>query len=220
MNRRVLVVAVLVVAVVGFAIAALLYPQAKEPAYQPVTHAQTSAPQRTENLVRFHSPSFGPSDASVTVVEFFDPSCEACRAFYPIVKQMMEKHPQDIRLVLRYVPNHQGSEEAARILEAARKQDLFVPVIEALLDSQPAWHDDPQIVAAWQAAEQAGLNVEQAREQMMSANIDAALERDTADAKRLGVRGTPTFFVNGRPLTEFSAQQLYDLIKSEIDRRP
>lgn len=220
MNRRVLVVAVLVVAVVGFAIAALLYPQAKEPGYQPVTHAQTSAPQRTENLVRFHSPSFGPSDASVTVVEFFDPSCEACRAFYPIVKQMMEKHPQDIRLVLRYVLNHQGSEEAARILEAARKQDLFVPVIEALLDSQPAWHDDPQIVAAWQAAEQAGLNVEQAREQMMSANIDAALERDTADAKRLGVRGTPTFFVNGRPLTEFSAQQLYDLIKSEIDRRP
>ncbi len=220
MNRRVLVVAVLLVAVVGFAIAALLYPRAEEPAYQPVTNAHTSEPQRAENLVRFHSPSFGPSNASVTVVEFFDPSCEACRAFYPIVKQMMEKHPQDIRLVLRYVLNHQGSEEASRIIEAARKQGLFVPVIEALLDSQPAWHDDPQIVAAWQAAEQAGLNVEQAREQMMSADINAALEKDTADASRLGVRGTPTFFVNGRPLTQFGAQQLYDLIRSEIDRKP
>ena len=154
----------------------------------------------------------------MTVVEFFDPSCEACRAFYPIVKQMMDKHPQDIRVVVRYVLNHEGSEEAARIIEAARKQNLFVPVLEALLDSQPAWHDDAQVMAGWEAAERAGLDVQKARGQMHSADINAALSKDAADAQRLGIRGTPTFFVNGRVLTQFGAQPLYDLIRSEIDK--
>ncbi|UCJ18863.1 thioredoxin domain-containing protein [Pseudomonas sp. MM211] len=219
MSRRIVVVAVIVLAVIGFALAGFLYPREEAPVYQPVP-ADTGATEapRAANLVRFHSPSFGPANASVTVVEFFDPSCEACRAFYPIVKQMMDKHPGDIRLVLRYVLNHKGSEETARIIEAARKQDLFIPVIEAVLDSQPAWHDDPQVIAAWQAAERAGLDVPKAREDMMSADINAALEKDTADAQRLGVRGTPTFFVNGRPLTQFGAQQLYDLIRSELDK--
>ncbi|WP_275546068.1 thioredoxin domain-containing protein [Pseudomonas sp. Marseille-Q0931] len=219
MSRRILVILILTIAAIGFAVAVFLYPREEAPLYQATpASAQASATSAPTSLVRFHSPSFGPANAQVTVVEFFDPSCEACRAFYPIVKQMMEKHPDDIRLVLRYVLNHQGSEEASRIIEAARKQNLFVPVIEALLESQPKWHDDPKILAAWAAAEQAGLDVAKAREQMMSADITAALEKDTADAARIGVRGTPTFFVNGRPLTQFGAQPLYDLIKSEINK--
>lgn len=218
MSRRVLVVSIAAIAVFGFALAVIFYPREETVAYQAPSAGTPSAEKPSaENLVRFHSPSFGPANAQVTIVEFFDPSCEACRAFYPIVKQMMERHPDDIRLVLRYVLNHQGSEEASRILEVARKQGVFVPVIEALLDSQPKWHDDPQILAAWVAAEQAGLDVQNAREQLMSAEITAALEKDTADATRIGVRGTPTFFVNGRPLTQFGAQPLYDLIKSEIN---
>ena len=121
-------------------------------------------------------------------------------------------------MVVRYVLNHEGSEEAARIIEAARKQNLFVPVLEALLDSQPAWHDDAQVMAGWEAAERAGLDVQKARGQMHSADINAALSKDAADAQRLGIRGTPTFFVNGRVLTQFGAQPLYDLIRSEIDK--
>jgi protein-disulfide isomerase len=219
MSRRALVVVITLIAVIGFALAALFYPRQPVPSYQPGAQAtQTVEAPSAQNLVRFHSPSFGPADARVTVVEFFDPSCEACRAFYPIVKQIMDKHPKDIRVVIRYVLNHKGSEEAARIIEAARKQNLFVPVLEALLDSQPAWHDDAQVMAGWEAAERAGLGVQKAREQMNSADIDAALSKDAADAQRLGVRGTPTFFVNGRALTQFGAQPLYDLIRSEIDK--
>jgi len=218
MSRRTLVVVIGIIAVIGFALAALFYPGQPASDYLPAEAAQPAEAPTAQNLVRFHSPSFGPADARVTVVEFFDPSCEACRAFYPIVKQMMDKHPQDIRVVVRYVLNHEGSEEAARIIEAARKQNLFVPVLEALLDSQPAWHDDAQVMAGWEAAERAGLDVQKARGQMHSADINAALSKDAADAQRLGIRGTPTFFVNGRVLTQFGAQPLYDLIRSEIDK--
>ncbi|PAV68102.1 hypothetical protein WR25_02508 [Diploscapter pachys] len=131
---------------------------------------------------------------------------------------MMAKHPEDVRLVLRYVRLHVGSEEAIRLLEAARKQGVFAPVLEAVLESQPQWHDDATAAAAWEAAALAGLDVDKARSHMMSPDIIAAIERDTQDAKTLGVKGTPTFFVNGKPLLSFGAQPLYDLIRSEISQ--
>ena len=212
MSRRAVVLSISFLAIVGFAAAAFFYNRATT-----VPQATTPVPQ-TNALVRFNSPSFGPANAPVTVVEFFDPSCESCRAFYPIVKKMMSQHPADVRLVLRYVKLHVGSEEAIRILETARKQGVFVPVLEAVLAAQPQWHDDTQASAAWDAAAQAGLDVTKAREGMMSPDITATIERDAADAKTVGVSGTPTFFVNGKPLTNFGAQQLYDLIWSEINQ--
>ena len=212
MSRRTVVMAISVLAVVGFAVAAFFYDRAST-----VPQATAPVPENSA-LERFNSPSFGPANAPVTIVEFFDPSCESCRAFYPIVKKMMSQHPADVRLVLRYVKLHKGSEEAIRLLEAARKQDVFAPVLEAVLEAQPQWHDDAQASAAWDAAAQAGLDVARAREEMVSPEITATIERDAADAKTVGVRGTPTFFVNGKPLTNFGAQQLYDLIWSEINQ--
>ena len=51
------------------------------------------APGSQTTLVRPHSPIMGRADAPVTIVEFFDPACETCRAFYPIVKKIMAEHP-------------------------------------------------------------------------------------------------------------------------------
>ena len=61
-----------------------------------------------------NSPVFGSANAPVTVVEFFDPSCEACRAFYPYVKQILAENPNDVRLVLRYVLFHGSPYSAPR----------------------------------------------------------------------------------------------------------
>lgn len=74
----------------------------------------------------------------MTIVEFFDPACEACRAFHPIVKQILTQYPDDVRVVMRYTPFHgEGSELAIKVLEAARLQDVFVPVLEALAKISP-----------------------------------------------------------------------------------
>ena len=70
-------------------------------------------------LVRMHSPVFGPQNAPVTIVEFFDPACETCRAFYPIVKNLMAQYPDDVRLVIRYAPFHQGSDVVVKLLESS-----------------------------------------------------------------------------------------------------
>ena len=157
----------------------------------------------------------------MTIVEFFDPACEACRAFYPIVKAIMAEYPDDVRVVLRYTPFHgQASEEAIKILEAARLQGVFVPVLEALLQAQPQWasHGAPAPGQLMDIAAAAGLDPEAAATQVKSPSSVGLLNQDRADVEAVGIRQTPTFFVNGRPLTDFGAEQLRALVAEEASR--
>ncbi|MCG7392920.1 thioredoxin domain-containing protein [Microvirga sp. ACRRW] len=211
MSKRVLIALSALVVVIAFVGGAFLYDR-----YSKVTPPAIA--RVSETLVRPHSPIIGPAQAPVTIVEFFDPSCEACRAFYPIVKQIMGTFPNEVRLVLRYAPFHEGSDVAVRILEAARIQGKYQPVLEALLANQPQWamHGTPDLNKAWEFARAAGLDVQRAQADATSDAIDRVLELDIADVKVADVRQTPTFFVNGKPLTDFGPQQLYDLVGQEV----
>mgnify|MGYP003643564681 FL=1 len=211
MNRRALVLTISAVIIAGFVAAAMLYQRSSAPQEVP------TVTQSTGSLVRFHSPTLGPINAPVTIVEFFDPSCESCRAFYPYVKQIMAKYPNDVRLVIRYVLFHQGSEEAVRLLETARLQGLYEPVLAAVLEAQPLWHDDATAQKAWEAAAAAGLDIEKARATMNSQAINEILAKDADDVKKVGIRGTPTFYVNGKLLTEFGPGPLLELVESELE---
>ena len=168
---------------------------------------------------RPYSPVIGEVNAPVTIVEFFDPSCEACRAFYPVVKQIMGEFPNQVRLVLRYATFHKGSEEVVRMLEASRLQGVFEPVLDVLLKRQPEWaiHGNPRIDKAWGFAEQAGLNVEKARNAMFSDEINQILIQEKNDIKALKVSRTPTFYVNKKPLPKFGGQELYELVRTEVE---
>lgn len=170
-------------------------------------------------LVRPHSPVLGPADAPVTVVEFFDPACEACRAFHPIIDELRTRYPDRVRVVMRYATFHEGSDVAVQMLEAARRQDLFEPVLEALYAAQPEWarHGNPDLDVAWRAAEAAGLDVERARANMALPAIDAVIRQDAADIETVGVRQTPTFFVNGRPLLDFGPEQLIAMVRLQAE---
>lgn len=184
-------------------------------AAKPAAKSSKSATEASTVFVRPHSPIIGPRKAPVTIVEFFDPSCEACRAVYPYVKLIMAEYPSDVRLVIRFLPLHKGSVEAIEIIEAARSQGVFLPVLEAVLEKQPLWHEG-DMASAWDAAKAAGLNVDKARASLSSPRLAAALKQDQADGLELGVRGTPTFFVNGKPLAQLSPRQLLDQVKTEV----
>src|SRR5688572_13602254 len=77
-------------------------------------------PDQIARLVRPHSPVLGPAKAPVTVVEVLDPACEACKAFAPVVEQLLFLYPEDVRVVVRYADFHPVSLQAIRLLEAAR----------------------------------------------------------------------------------------------------
>ncbi|KRB97698.1 disulfide bond formation protein DsbA [Hydrogenophaga sp. Root209] len=171
-------------------------------------------------LVRMHSPVFGPQDAPVTIVEFFDPACETCRAFHPIVKNLMARYPNDVKLVIRYAPFHQGSDHVVKLLEAARSQGKYQTVLEAVLAAQPTWadHGQPNIETAFKVAEQAGLDLAQARRDIEKPGMQALLQQDMEDLTALQVTKTPTFFVNGRSLPSFGPDQLAALVAEEVGK--
>ena len=198
MNRRMLVIGVSSIAVAGFAGGAVFI-RNRQQSEREKAIAQTPA-VADDFLVRSYSPVLGSHSAPVTLVEFFDPSCEACRAFHPLVKKVLNTHPEKLRVVLRYVAFHEGSDEAVRILETARMQLKFEPVLEALLREQPSWakHGQPNLGLAWQIAEKAGLDLERAKSDKLFPGITAILNQDAEDVKTAGVRQTPTFFLNGK----------------------
>src|SRR3546814_11891022 len=84
----------------------------------------------------------------------------------------------------------------------------------AVLEAQPDWHDG-KMDGAWAAAEKAGLNVAKARA-MPTADAMAWMEQDIADARAVGVRGTPTFFVNGEMLVQSSPEQTQAKVHSGV----
>lgn len=169
-------------------------------------------------LVRDHSQSLGPADAKVVIVEFLDPACEACRDFAPHVKNLLALHTGKIRLVLRYAPFHQGSDTMVKILEAARKQGQYWETLQVMFDTQPHWasHHHPQPDKIWKFLSSAGLNIEKIRSDMNDPSILEILRQDIADVQTLGVRKTPSFFVNGKPLPSFGLSQLKSLVAEEI----
>ncbi|RKF12498.1 disulfide bond formation protein DsbA [Roseovarius spongiae] len=214
MNRRGLILSVLAVGAAGFGGAAWY---ATRPT--PTVETASVAPELAEALIRPYSPILGPEDAPVTIVEFFDPACEACRAFYPVVEDIMARHGDAVRVVIRYTPFHgEASEEAIRVLEAARMQRVFEPVLEAVLREQPRWasHGAPEPGLILEIAATGGLDVEAARTQMLAPDVVGVLNQDRADVETVGVQQTPTFFVNGKPLDPFGEAELRRLVAAEV----
>lgn len=214
MNRKWIVVSTVLAVLVAFVAGAWLY---KDRSRQQVTQA---AQTNNEALVRAHSPVFGNTDAKVTIVEFFDPSCETCRAFYPIVKGIVNASFGQVRLVVRYAPLHRGSDRAVQILEAVRLQGKYWEALERTMALQPRWaaHDSPQPELIWELISDIGVDVAKAKSEAGSAAIAELLRQDVADMKALKVGGTPGFFVNGTPLRDFGEAQLRALVAQELGK--
>ncbi|GIX54441.1 DsbA family protein [Sphaerotilus sulfidivorans] len=214
MNRKSIVLGTVVAVVVAFVAGVVAFTNRSNQEVKQVAQTNSDA------LVRPHSPVFGNPAAKVTIVEFFDPSCETCRAFYPIVKRMVNASFGQVRLVLRYAPLHHGSDTAIKILEAARQQGKYWEALELALAAQPQWasHDRPQPEMIWSLIGDIGLDMAKAKADANGPTVDQVLRQDIADMQALKVDRTPGFFVNGTPLREFGEAQLKALVEQEIKK--
>jgi protein-disulfide isomerase len=169
-------------------------------------------------LETMHSPSIGNPNARVVIVEFFDPACETCREFYPLVKRLKEQHPDKIRIIARYAPFHAGSDQVVAILEAARKQGRFWEALEVTFKGQDRWAANHQanVAALWPVLAAAGFDIQRLQADSNSPEIYATIQRDIADASRMGVTATPEFFVNGKALPSFGFDQLKTAVEDAL----
>lgn len=180
-----------------------------------------------EQLVRPDSPTLGAADAPVTIVEFLDPECESCRAFNPVIKKLLKDYDGKVRLVVRYMPLHPNSLSAATFTEAAGEQGKYWQAQEMLFQRQPDWGTkhgaSPGAPADINAlfkiyAAELGLDASRMNEAFAQNRYAAKLERDRKDGQSLGVRQTPTIFVNGRKLARLYESDLKSLIDEELKR--
>lgn len=212
MKKYLPVIATAVVLGGGFAIATVVY---KSKEKEKVDEAIEEEPSL---LVRPSAKTLGPDDARVHIVEFMDPGCETCRAFHPFVKKLIDDNAGKVRLSIRYLPLHQGADTMVKILEAADRQGKYWETLHLMFASQPQWasHHHPEPDKIWPLLPQIGLDVDRVRRDMQDPEIAAVLEKDMADARALGIRKTPSFFVNGEPLREFGYEQLEALVNEAI----
>lgn len=216
MNRKALFISTAIALLLFFIVGTLLYTAQKEDKDSQLIEANRAA------LVRMHSPTLGKADAPVVIVEFLDPACETCRAFYPLVKEIMAANPEKIRLVLRHAPFHNGSDQVVAVLEAARRQGKFWPALEALLAAQAEWspHHTPQVALVWKHLEGLGLDLDKMRADVTSPEIARLIAQDLDDARTLNVTKTPSFFVNGKPLARFGYEPLKALVDEALRSAP
>lgn len=143
----------------------------------------------------------GNKEASVTLVEYLDFECEACGAYYPLVKQLAEEFKTDVRFVNRYfpLPGHKNGLPAALAVEAAARQGKYWEMHDKLFNEQKNWGEkqaaDPKIFEGY--AQAIGLNMDQYKKDVASKEVKDRVERDKNSGTKLGVSGTPTFFLNG-----------------------
>lgn len=171
------------------------------------------------SLVRDYSMSFGENKKNIVVVEFLDPECESCAIFHPMVKKVLKEYYSDIKLVVKYIPNHKNSKFAIKILEASREQNKYNEVLNVIFEKQPLWaqHNNEKPELLWTfLAQIEDLNIDKLKEDMNNPKIEQIIQSDTKDATSLGIKGTPTIFVNEKKLDTLSQKELLDLVETEI----
>ncbi len=173
-------------------------------------------------LLRTDRPIRGPGDAKVTIVEFADFQCPACGAAYPVLKALVAAYPQQVRLVFRHFPLtelHQNALLAAEAAEAARAQGKFWEMYDTLFEGQSTWSDlsDSEARSSFEKyAQTLGLDLGRFKQEISAGTDQARIQEDRTDGTSLGVRGTPTLFINGR---EYTGSVTLPALKTVVDEQ-
>ncbi len=165
-------------------------------------------------------PQRGPDNASVTIVEFSDFQCPYCARVAPVLKQLLDAYPTQVRLIFRNLPLTKIHADAAKAAEAgvcARAQGKFWEMHDALYAEQNLLGEK----ALKEKAVRIGLDADKFDECLDSGGGTTTVKTDEQDGIKLALTGTPSSFVNGRfingalPLREWR-----QWVDDELSRAP
>lgn len=180
--------------------------------------ARLTLPSLRED-VEASGPSRGAQPARVTIVEFADFQCPYCRQMAPLLRQILEKYPRDVRLVYRQMPLtnlHPDAMNAAQASLCAAEQGRFWEMHDAL------FADPAALALADLKAAAARLHLERDRfaDCLATGKMEANVRTDAEDARAHGVDGTPGLFINGRYFSgAMPLGRLAELVEDELRRQ-
>lgn len=193
--------------------------QTAQVAAQPSKPAAESPATEEPQFVRYDIPdegfpSLGPADAEITIVEFSDYQCPFCQRWHQeVYEPLLAAYPGKIRMVYRHLPLtsiHPDAFAAAEAAMCAGDQDAYWPFHDKLFAGDSLGMD-----IFLQYAQELSLNMEEFKTCMEDRKFKEAIEADSDFAVNLGVRSTPTFFINGLALV--GAQPL-EVFQQVIDK--
>ena len=165
------------------------------------TGLESAASQQTQ-YTRYDIPTenayfIGPADAPITIVEFSDYQCPFCRRWHDeVYEPLLAEYPGQIRLVYRHFPLtsiHPDALSAAEAAMCAGEQDAYWPFHERLFGSETLG-----INTYMQYAQDLALNMTTFEACINNHTYQQAIQKDSDFAVNLGIRSTPTFFINGK----------------------
>lgn len=164
------------------------------------------------------APAAGPSreDADIVIVEFADFQCPYSKEESDVVRRLMTKYGDRVRFEYRDYPLdeiHTEATQAALAGRCAQEQGKFWAMHDKLFNSSP----DLTMAVLNDMAVQSGLDGIQFERCMLDGRYRAAVQADLTKAKSLGLRGTPTFFINGKRLAQLGHAQLRAAIRAELN---
>ena len=167
----------------------------------------------------------GNPDAPVTLIEYLDFECEACGAYFPLVKKLEQEFSNDLKVVRRYypLPSHKNGLPAALAVEAAARQGKFNEMHDLLFAEQKNWGEKPTPTpAVFEGyAQKLGLDMEKFKEDVASQSVKDRVQRDIDSGTKLGNTGTPSFYLNGQKIQNpKSYEDFKTLIQAEILKAP
>jgi predicted DsbA family dithiol-disulfide isomerase len=165
-------------------------------------------------------PARGPENARITIIEFSDFECPFCKRADAVVKQVLAKYPNDVRVVYRHLPLvsiHPRAQPAAEASSCAGDQGKFWEFHDKLFENQKALQEEDLLGYATEL----GLDTDAFQACISSGTHRATVTSDAAAAEGAGVTGTPAFFVNGVLLTGAQpAEEFYEVIEAELATEP
>lgn len=141
-------------------------------------------------------PTLGPADPKLTIIEFSDFQCPYCKQIQAILDQVMANNPRAIRLVFKHLPlpAHEAARTAAAVGFCAQQQRAFWDYKDRVFSARQSLTQDAVLDAG-----RAVVNDQTALDNCIaSGTADAQIASDVAEARRLGIDGTPALVLNGR----------------------
>lgn len=161
-------------------------------------------------LIREHTPMRGPEDAAISVVMFIDFECPFCRQSYSVFEDVSEKYEPVLRVIYKHFPLtaiHPLSVRAGEAAQCAHDQGKFWNYHEIIFRKQNLSQTSLTTYAG-----ELGLDVDAFTRCMQSNIHEPHLNTDFQDGVDIGVRGTPTYFVNGRKVEGVISREEWDTI--------
>ncbi|OWV06116.1 MULTISPECIES: thioredoxin domain-containing protein [unclassified Fibrobacter] len=175
--------------------------------------AEMEADNKVWDIPVDESPVFGnTTNPKLTIVEFTEFQCPYCSRIAPTMKELMDKHPGEIKFIYKNFPLsfHANAKPAAAAAIAAQKQGKFWEFRYAL-----APHSRELTDSTFEAvAKEVGLNIEQFnKDRVLDDAMNARIQKDFDLGVKVGVQGTPNFYINGKRQDRFSPELVEKMLK-------